>query len=78
MNCKQYHIANDIRHIFIKKKHAMNNINISNKRKEKKNARTKLNTYLHEYTFQWKNTLEIREIFTSLRSKIFYLQKRNS
>ena len=36
MNCKQYHIANDIRHIFIKKKHAMNNTNITNKRKEKK------------------------------------------
>ena len=35
MNCKQDHIANDIKHIFIKKKHAMNNTNISNKRKEK-------------------------------------------
>ena len=76
MNCKQYHIANDIKHIFIKKKHAMNNTNKSNKRKEKKiNARTKLNTYLHEYTLQWKNTLEIKEVFISLRSKIFYFQK---
>ena len=37
----------------------------------------KLNTYLHEYTVQWKNTLKIKEIFTSLRSKIFYLQKRS-
>ena len=56
----------------------MNNTNISNKRKEKINARMKLNTYLHEYTLQWKNTLEIKEIFTSLTSKIFYLQKRSS
>ena len=90
MNCKQDHSANDIIHIFIKyiyiykinlkkkKKHAMNNTNISNKRKEKINARMKLNTYLHEYTLQWKNTLEIKEIFTSLTSKIFYLQKRSS
>ena len=46
--------------------------------KKKINTRTKLNTYLHECTLQWKNTLEIKEIFTSLRSKIFYLQKRNS
>ena len=77
MNCKQDHNDNDIRHIFIKK-NAMNNTNISKKRKEKINARMKLNTYLHEYTLQWKNTLEIKEIFTSLTSKIFYLQKRSS
>ena len=64
---------------FIKKKHAMNNTNKSNKRKEKKiNARTKLNTYLHEYTLQWKNTIEIKDFFNSFRPKIFYLQKRSS
>ena len=61
-----------------KKNHAMKNTNISIKRNEKKKTtRTKLNTYLHECTLQWKNTLEIQEIFTSLRSKIFYLQERN-
>ena len=46
--------------------------------REKKNTRTKLNTYLHEYDLQWKNILEIKEIFTSLRSKIFHLQKKSS
>ena len=56
----------------------MNNTNMLNKRKEKINKRMKLNTYLHEYALQWKNILEIKEIFASLRSKIFYLQKRNS
>ena len=56
----------------------MNNTNISKKRKEKINARMKLNTYLHEYTLQWKNTIEIKEIFNSFRPKIFYLQKRSS
>ena len=55
------------------KKNAMNNTNISKKRKEKINARMKLNTYLHEYTLQWKNTIEIKEIFNSFRPKIFYL-----
>ena len=57
----------------------MKNTNISIKRneKKKKTTRTKLNTNLHECTLQWKNTLEIQEIFTSLRSKIFYLQERN-
>ena len=34
INCEQDHIDNNIRHIFIKK-HAMNNTNISIKRKEK-------------------------------------------
>ena len=34
----------------------------------------KLNTHLHECTLRWKNTLEIKEIF-SLRSKIFHLKK---
>ena len=38
----------------------------------------KLNTYVHEHTLQWKNILEIKEIFTSLRSKILYLQKGSS
>ena len=42
MNCKQDHNDNDIRHIFIKKKHAMNNTNISNKRKEKKKCKNKI------------------------------------
>ena len=31
---------------------------------------------MHEHTLQWKNILEIKEIFTSLRSKIIYLQKQ--
>ena len=79
INWEQNHIDNDIGHIFIKKKkHAMNNTNILIKRKRKRNIRMKLNTYLHECTLQWKNTLEIKEIFTSLRCKIFYLQKINS
>ena len=56
----------------------MSNTNILIKRKRKISIRTKLNTYLHERTLQWKNTLEIKEIFTFLRCKIFYLQKRNS
>ena len=77
MNCKQDHNDNDIKHIFIKK-NAMNNTNISKKRKEKINARMKLNTYLHEYTLQWKNTIEIKEIFNSFKPKIYYLQKRSS
>ena len=77
MNCKQDHNDNDIKHIFIKK-NAMNNTNISKKRKEKINARMKLNTYLHEYTLQWKNTIEIKDFFNSFRPKIFYLQKRSS
>ena len=75
MNCKQYHNDNDIRHIFIKKK-----CNEQHKyiKKEKINARMKLNTYLHEYTLQWKNTIEIKDFFNSFRPKIFYLQKRSS
>ena len=42
INCEQYHIDNNTRHIFIKKKlkkkkkHAMKNTNISIKRNEKK------------------------------------------
>ena len=56
----------------------MNNTNISKKRKEKINARMKLNTYLHEYTLQWKNTIEIKDFFNSFGPKIFYLQKRSS
>ena len=78
INWEQNHIDNDIGHIFIKKKNAMNNTNILIKRKRKINIRMKLNTYLHECTLQWRNTLEIKEIFTSLRCKIFYLQKINS
>ena len=31
---------------------------------------------MHEHTLQWKNILEIKEIFTSLRSKILYLKKK--
>ena len=52
----------------------MNNSTCQLKEKNHKNE----NTYLHEHTHQWKNILEIKEIFTSLRSKIIYLQKRNS
>ena len=76
MNCKQDHNDNDIRHIFIKKKKC----NEQHKyiKKEKINARMKLNTYLHEYTLQWKNTIEIKDFFNSFRPKIFYLQKRSS
>ena len=84
INCEQDHIDNDIRNIFIKKKKKKNeeeeamNTNISIKRgkkkTKKKNTRMKLNTYLHECTLRWKNTLEIKEIF-SLRSKIFHLKK---
>ena len=33
-------------------------------------------TYLHECTLQWKNTLEIKEIFTSLRSKIYFTYEK--
>ena len=76
INWEQNHIDSDIGHIFIKKKkkkHAMNNTNILINRKRKINIRTKLHSYLHERTLQWKNTLEIKEIFTSLRCKIFYL-----
>ena len=73
INCEQDHIDNEIKHIH--KSHAMNNIHISIK-KEKINTRTKLNTYLHECTLQWKNTLEIKEIFTSFRSKIFFTYKK--
>ena len=39
INCEQYHIDNNTKHIFIKykkKKHAMKNTNISIKRNEKK------------------------------------------
>ena len=57
----------------------MNNTNMYQLREKKnKHKQKKLNTYLHECAPQWNNTLEIKEIFTSLRSKIFYLQKRNS
>ena len=51
----------------------MNNTNILINRKRKINIIMKLHSYLHERTLQWKNTLEIKEIFTSLRCKIFYL-----
>ena len=59
-----------IKHISTKI-HAMNNSTCQLKEKNHKNE----NTYLHECTFQWKNILEIKAIFTSLRSKILYLQK---
>ena len=54
----------------------MNNTNILIKRKRKINIRMKLNTYLHERTLQWKNTLEIKEIFTSLLTKKKFLKPR--
>ena len=83
INCEQDHIDNDIRNIFIKKnkkkmkkkKQWTQTYQLRGKKKnKKKNTRMKLNTYLHECTLQWKNTLEIKEIF-SLRSKIFHLKK---
>jgi len=52
----------------------MNNSTCQLKEKNHKNE----NTYLHGRTHQRKNILEIKEIFTSLRFKILYLQKRNS
>ena len=43
----------------------MNNTNMYQLREKKnKHKQKKLNTYLHEYTLQWKNTLKIKEIFT--------------
>ena len=71
INWEQDHYK--IKHI-LTKIHAMNNSTCQLKEKNHKNE----NTYLHEHTHQWKNILEIKEIFTSLRSKIIYLQKRNS
>ena len=56
----------------------MNKTTYQLREKKKVNTRTKLNTYLHEYDLQWKIILEIKLIFTSLRSKIFHLQKRSS
>ena len=41
INCEQDHIDNNIKHIFIKK-HAMNNTNISVKRKEKNKHKNKI------------------------------------
>ena len=52
----------------------MNNHNILiNRKKNKHKNETKY--LLNERIIQWKNILEIKEIFTSLRSKILYLQK---
>ena len=46
---------------------------------EKKYKKKKETKYLlHEHALQLRNILEIKEIFTSLRSKILYLQKRSS
>ena len=54
----------------------MNNHNILiNRNKNKHKNETKY--LLNERIIQWKNILEIKEIFTSLRSKILYLQKRS-
>ena len=75
MNCKQDH--NEIKHM-LNKNHAMNNTIYQLREKKKTNTRMKLNTYLHEYDLHWENILEIKEIFTSLRSKIFHLQKISS
>ena len=64
INCEQDDIDNQIRHIFINTMQLKTYI--YQLRKRKINTRTKLYTYLHECTLQWKNTLEIKEIFTSL------------
>ena len=57
----------------------MNNHNILINGKETKNKHKNETEYLlHECTLQWKNILEIKEIFTFLMSKILYLQKRSS
>ena len=71
MNYEQDHYK--VKHI-LAKIHAMNNSTCQFKKKNRKNE----NTYLHKHTLRWKNILEIKEIFTSLRSKILYLQKRSS
>ena len=64
INCEQDDIDNQIRHIFINTMQLTTYI--YQLRKRKINTRTELYTYLHECTLQWKNTLEIKEIFTSL------------
>ena len=46
------------------------NILINGKKNRQKNETRYL---LHECALQQKNTLEIKEVFTSLRSKILYL-----
>ena len=63
--------------------HATNNHNIlttNGKEKKKKKNKWKNETryLLHEHALQHKNILEIKEVFTSLRSEILYLQKRSS
>ena len=73
-NCEQDHIDNEIRLVSIKTMQWTKHI--YQLRKWKINKRMKLNTYLHECTLQWKNTLEIKEIFTSLRSKIYFTYKK--
>ena len=54
----------------------MNNHNILINEKEKNKQRNETRYLLHERALQWKNILEIKEVFTSLMSKILYLQKK--
>ena len=53
-------IDNEIKHIF--KKTMQWTTHIYQLRKRKINTRMRLNTYLHECTLQWNNTLEIKEV----------------
>ena len=53
-------IDNEIKLIFMKTMQWTTHI--YQLRKRKINIRMRLNTYLHEYTLQWNNTLEIKEV----------------
>ena len=72
INWEQDHYK--IKHI-LTKIHAMNSSTCQFINKLKKNKKNE-NTYLHECTLQWKNTLEIKEIFTSLLTKKKFLKPR--